>query len=168
MTEKPDQSKPSNTYSGFLRRWSQRKSKNRVVKNSGDENPIENCDKDLHSMRNKVIAADEFLDGEADGQQGVADALGSFALRQLFRNPEFSASDGLNEYDDDFSNFVPLGDLVPQEMKTKLDALSNQILEHDRMIEDYSGGIVDDGSIANSECCGRFDVKKDTESGGKF
>ncbi len=160
MIEKPNKSKPTNTNGEFLRRWSQRKSKNRVVRNSSDEQQIGSCDDISDSIGDKVLPAQHCSDARADGQQTFVDTLSSLALRQLFRKPEVSALDGLNEYDDDFSYFVPRGDLITQEMKTKLDALSNQLLDHDKMSEDND-------SIANSECCDSYESQEDAESNGE-
>lgn len=39
------------------------------------------------------------------------------ALRELFHKPQFNVRDGLNEYDDDFTQFAGLGDIVTHEMK---------------------------------------------------
>jgi hypothetical protein len=39
------------------------------------------------------------------------------ALRALFRRPEFSVRDGLDDYDEDFTSFQLMGDLVTHDMR---------------------------------------------------
>lgn len=41
-------------------------------------------------------------------------------LKYLFERPEFSTLDGLNEYDDDFTTFVDLSNILTHEMKRSL------------------------------------------------
>jgi hypothetical protein len=58
----------------------------------------------------------ESLTAESDFAQflaeGVSDALRRAALRKLFQLPEFGVLDGLNEYDEDYTQFEKLGDMV--------------------------------------------------------
>ena len=58
----------------------------------------------------------ESLTAESDFSQflaeGVSDALRRAALRKLFQLPEFGVLDGLNEYDEDYTQFEKLGDMV--------------------------------------------------------
>ncbi len=58
----------------------------------------------------------ESLTAESDFTQflaeGVSDALRRAALRKLFQLPEFGVLDGLNEYDEDYTQFEKLGDMV--------------------------------------------------------
>jgi len=49
--------------------------------------------------------------------QGVSHALRRKALRKLFASPFFQIRDGLDDYDDDFTSFAPLGDTVTADMK---------------------------------------------------
>ena len=55
--------------------------------------------------------------------------LSSQALLAVFRKTECCTLDGLNEYDDDFTLFTPLGDLVTHEMKNAVQRLAEQTLE---------------------------------------
>lgn len=54
-------------------------------------------------------------------QSDVAEALRRQALKKLFHLPEFNITDGLNDYDDDYTSFAPLGDVITHEMKRVLD-----------------------------------------------
>ncbi len=47
----------------------------------------------------------------------VDDGLRKLALRKLFKAPFFNVVDGLNDYDDDFTSFEGLGDIVTSDMK---------------------------------------------------
>jgi hypothetical protein len=49
--------------------------------------------------------------------QGVSAALRKVALRQVFRQPIYNVRDGLDDYDDDYTIFAPLGDTVTSDMK---------------------------------------------------
>lgn len=49
--------------------------------------------------------------------RGVSAALRKKALRHVFSLPVYNERDGLNDYDDDFTNFEPLGDTITSDMK---------------------------------------------------
>ena len=51
---------------------------------------------------------------------GVSDGLRRLALRKLFSQPSFNITDGLNDYDEDFTQFAGLGNIVTHEMKRLL------------------------------------------------
>ncbi len=52
---------------------------------------------------------------------GVSEALRKRALRKLFTGAVFNIRDGLDDYDDDFRNFAPLGDLITSDMKHQME-----------------------------------------------
>ncbi len=49
--------------------------------------------------------------------EGVTKELRNKALKKLFFSGKFAARDGLDDYDDDFTYFEPLGDTVTSDMK---------------------------------------------------
>lgn len=51
----------------------------------------------------------------------VSEELRRLALRQLFRSTVFNKVDGLDDYDEDFTRFEPLGDIVTSDMKFQLE-----------------------------------------------
>ena len=63
----------------------------------------------------------ESLDEESDYtgflSPGVSEDLRRMALRRLFHLPQFDIRDGLNDYDEDFRIFEPLGKIVTADMK---------------------------------------------------
>jgi hypothetical protein len=50
----------------------------------------------------------------------VSEELRLLALRKLFRLPQFNVTDGMNDYDGDFTAFRPLGDTMPHDMLRSL------------------------------------------------
>jgi hypothetical protein len=49
--------------------------------------------------------------------RGVSPELRQTALRQLFRQPKFNVETCLDDFQDDFLNFQPLGDIVTSDMR---------------------------------------------------
>jgi hypothetical protein len=66
----------------------------------------------------------ETLDGNSDYapflSPGVSDGLRQQALRKLFNQPGYNITDGLNDYDEDFTQFAGLGKVITHEMKRML------------------------------------------------
>ena len=100
---------------GFLSRWSQRKlsapEEAETVQVEADaqpvELPVESPDVESTTDEDKPIWQRDDVDDETK----------KAALRSLFHKPEFHVRDGLNEYDDDFTKFASLGNIVTHEMK---------------------------------------------------
>ena len=49
--------------------------------------------------------------------RGVSEQLRQRALKHLLRLPAFNITDGLNDYDEDYTSFEPLGDIVTSDMR---------------------------------------------------
>ncbi len=105
---------------GFLSRWSRRKldqdsAEEEQSLTPATEEPVET-----------VEASDQITDTDSEQEKpiwqrdDVDEETRKSALRALFRKPEFNVRDGLNEYDDDFTKFASLGDVVTHEMKRML------------------------------------------------
>lgn len=60
---------------------------------------------------------DERSDVSAFFAPKVSAELRRLALRKLFRLPGYNIRDGLNDYDDDYTAFAPLGDIVTADMR---------------------------------------------------
>jgi hypothetical protein len=60
---------------------------------------------------------------------GVSDELRNLALRKLFHAPVFNIRDGLDEYDDDFTSFEKLGDIVTSDMKHRIEMEEQRLRE---------------------------------------
>jgi len=52
---------------------------------------------------------------------GVSEALRAKALRKLFMSSKYNVVDGLNDYDDDFTSFERLGDIVTSDMRHRIE-----------------------------------------------
>lgn len=104
MTEKNDE--------GFLSRWSRRK--------STDKDPVENDG--IVEKKTELAPAQEADEQSLPlwQQKDVEPDIKKKALSALFKQPEFNDVDHMNEYDEDFTSFSGLGDIVTQEMKRML------------------------------------------------
>ena len=60
---------------------------------------------------------DENSDYSGFLSSGVSESLRRRALRKLFSSAVFNIPDGLDDYDDDFTSFAALGDIVTSDMK---------------------------------------------------
>ena len=60
---------------------------------------------------------------------GVSDELRNLALRKLFHAPVFNIRDGLDEYDEDYTSFEKLGDIVTCDMKHQIEVQERKLRE---------------------------------------
>lgn len=160
-----DTDTPSQQEEGFLSRWSRRK---HVAKTGIDEKPLEES---LEGPEEEIlIAADsdeepsdaalteedfptdsdmpavESLDNDSDYSgfmsPKVSDELRNLALRKLFLGGMFNTRDGLDDYDDDFTSFEKLGDVVTADMRHQMEmakeALAARDAEEEVMVEEES------------------------------
>jgi hypothetical protein len=54
---------------------------------------------------------------------GVSDELRNLALRKMFQAPSFNIRDGLDEYDEDYTSFEKLGDIVTADMRHQMEMM---------------------------------------------
>ena len=59
----------------------------------------------------------------------VSEALRKQALRKLFGCSGFNIRDGLDDYDDDFTQFETLGDIITADMRHQMEMESRRRLE---------------------------------------
>ena len=118
----------SDSQEDFLARWSRRK----VAQDQGatheetvalqktgmpDEEPAsELTDADMPPLE----SLDEDSDFAPFLSTGVSDGLRRKALRILFGQSAFNITDGLNDYDEDYTEFADLGNVITHEMKRAL------------------------------------------------
>ena len=86
------------------------------------ENPATTSNiKEIIELTDTDIPGLETLTSESDYSgfmsPKVSEQLRKMALRKLFQGSEFNLRDGLDDYDDDYTSFVPLGDTVTSDMK---------------------------------------------------
>ncbi|GMQ77204.1 MAG: DUF3306 domain-containing protein [Gammaproteobacteria bacterium] len=79
--------------------------------------PVELTDEDMPA----VDAIDESTDMSGFFSPKVSAAVKKAALRKFFHSPAFNVVDGLDDYDDDFRNFPPLGDIVTSDMRSQME-----------------------------------------------
>jgi len=118
----------------FLNRWSQRKTacrKDEAVAAAAPaaQSPLQNATTTVDSEpRQELMDADmpsiDSLDSNSDFSvfmsPKVSEQLRTLALRKLFHMPAFNVTDGLNDYDEDYTGFAGLGNVVTHEMKRML------------------------------------------------
>ena len=121
---------------GFLARWSRRKQAGyRNHEHPSAPGPQTLCgeppaadDLQQTTPQRELTDADmppvDSLDEKSDFavfmSPGVSEQLRAQALRKLFHLPGFHLPDGLDDYDDDFTQFAKLGDIVTREMERML------------------------------------------------
>jgi len=136
---------------GFISRWSRRK---HVAKTATDEKPLQESLDDSQdatliavesaeeASETAVVEEDfpvdsdmppvESLDNDSDYSgfmsPKVSDELRNLALRKLFLGGMFNVRDGLDDYDDDFTSFEKLGDIVTADMRHQM-AMAKEALE---------------------------------------
>ena len=113
----------------FLPRWSRRKqacdrhSDQTLIADPEDEPaPVSPplCDSDMPPV--------ETLDEESDFRgflsPEVSDELRRLALRKLFHAATFNVRDGLDDYDDDLTQFAKLGEIITADIRHQLERVS--------------------------------------------
>jgi hypothetical protein len=86
--------------------------------------------------------------------RGVSPELRQAALRQLFRQPKFNVETCLDDFQDDYLNFQPLGDIVTADMRHQMEVeakraaarLAQAAGEPDAAAQGQPGRPADDGS----------------------
>jgi hypothetical protein len=109
---------------------------------------------------------------------GVSDKLRNMALRKLFQAPVFNIRDGLDEYDEDYTHFEKLGDIVTCDMKHEIEMQEQKqreaeeaaAAEHDEMAEeteiedDAKEAIEEDGLEAELDQQAEIEAETELES----
>ncbi len=78
---------------------------------------------------------------------GVSEKLRKVALRKLFAGAGFNIRDGLDDYDDDFTNFPALGDIVTCDMKHQMELAE----ERKRKAEQEAAELAERKDLESSE-----------------
>lgn len=58
---------------------------------------------------------------------GVSDELRKLALRKLFSGAAFNVVDGLDDYDEDYTSFEKLGDIITSDMRYQMERIANSL-----------------------------------------
>jgi len=148
----------------FLRRWSKRKLENSTTaeeradavvpqpasayqpQQPGQVEPEtvpsqkELTDEDMPPLE----TLDEHSDYSGFLSPKVSETLRRQALRKLFHFQQFNITDGLNDYDDDYTQFENLGNTITHEMKRLLERETQALREKEIDEEPEQGATPDD------------------------
>jgi len=112
----------------FLSRWSRRKYETQQTPElplDESENPIEPPIEPVRQLTDEDMPPIESLTEESDYSgflsPKVSEALRKRALRVLFRSAGFNIRDGLDDYDEDYTEFTPLGNIITAEMRHRME-----------------------------------------------
>ena len=152
----------------FLLRWWRKKPIHRNNKaevgawesNNQKENPT-TFDVDTAGQLETSLSNAKVIGGELPG--GV--------LKHLFKHPEWSGLDGLNEYDEDYTSFTPRGAILTQDMIREHLRDGNQIIDetdqnapsssaNERALRGSEGESEDDLRISSDDPSVRPDADK--------
>jgi len=135
---------------GFLSRWSRRKL---------SEDPVTDEVVDVDALQAPAITDEESLDvaeqpllTDADMppleslsedsdysgfmSSGVSEELRQLALRQLFRSAVFNERDGLDDYDEDFTSFEKLGEIVTSDMRFQIEREQEKLRQQELALQE--------------------------------
>jgi hypothetical protein len=113
----------------FLKRWSARKLRHQerqAAVQSPASTPLTSPEEaESHAPADADMPPLESLDENSDYSPffspRVSAELRRLALRKLFRSPGFNITDGLDDYDEDFTQFAKLGDIVTHDMRRMME-----------------------------------------------
>ncbi len=126
---------PAQVDEAFLTRWARRKQAIRGGEAVADEPATHSDTAELESPQATVPEQPELTDADmppietldensdysAFLSPKVSEGLRRLALRKLFHLPQFNITDGLNDYDEDYTNLTELGGIVTHEMRRMLE-----------------------------------------------
>ncbi|MDP7517377.1 MAG: DUF3306 domain-containing protein [Arenicellales bacterium] len=132
----------SESRSDFFSRWSRRKALQQeetdqltISEGAAQEDlpPAITAEEEAPALTDADMPPLETL-GEDDSYSGflspeVSEKLRKVALRQLFHGAGFNIRDGLDDYDEDFTIFKPLGDIVTADMRHREEMLERKAKE---------------------------------------
>jgi hypothetical protein len=128
-----------------LSRWSRRKQKSRAVEDkpgspvAAAEIEAETDEQLLQPLTDEDMPPLEMLTEESDYtgflSPKVSDELRKLALRKLFHGSQFNICDGLDDYDEDFTKFAKLGDVITAEMRHRAEMEALKKLQQQAVAE---------------------------------
>ncbi len=108
-----------------------------------------------------IESLDENSDFSMFMSSGVSDRLRNLALRKMFHAPEFNIRDGLDEYDEDYTYFDKLGDIVTCDMKHQLEMQQEKKQEEGEARALADDEAIEDGSIESAEHIPESEIDRD-------
>jgi hypothetical protein len=134
MTMETDKPQQAGSDEDFLQRWSRRKHE---TQQQADTLPTQDLPDATSEPAPLLTDADmppiESLTEDSDYSgflsPNVSEALRRQALRKLFSSASFNIRDGLDDYDDNFTQFEKLGDIITADMKHQLEKEAQRLKE---------------------------------------
>lgn len=130
------------TDENFLSRWSRRKqtSANMPVEAETVEEHSATTEATEIQLGDEDMPPLESLDETSDYtgflSPKVSEELRRLALRRLFHSAGFNVCDGLDDYDEDFSSFAKLGNIITSDMRHQLEEARKKL---DQQLEPVDG-----------------------------
>ena len=114
----------------FLSRWSRRKSEDKTAAPvtppaESEPTPPPPTDEDMPPVES--LSPNDDISGFMSPR--VSETLRRRALRRIFFSGKFNLRDGLDDYDDDFTEFTPLGDIITAEMRRQRERVEKALNE---------------------------------------
>lgn len=138
----------------FISRWSRRKqaSVNMPVEAeavdvdlaTAEEAEIQLCDEDMPP----IDSLDETSDYTGFLSPKVSEELRRIALRKLFHGAGFNVCDGLDDYDEDFSSFAKLGNIITWDMRHQMEEARKKLEQQSDSGDDKSAEAVSETESA--------------------
>lgn len=141
---------------GFLARWSERKLRARQgadeavgedleqapPEDSGDPAPA--AEESAPPPTDADMPPLETLGSHSDYSgflsPGVSEDLRRAALTKLFHSPHLNITDGLDDYDEDFTSFAPLGDVMTADLRHRMEVAAKRLLDKQAAAEEEEAG----------------------------
>ena len=128
MTNEQETASQQSEDEGFLSRWSRLKQQtieepvvaeaNEVeAREAEPAEPVEEVYQPTDEDMPPLESLDEHSEYSGFMSPRVSEELRRLALRKLFHTAGFNIRDGLDDYDEDFTSFEPLGDIITSDMK---------------------------------------------------
>jgi len=172
-----DSERASPAEEGFISRWSHRKHAAKTGAAIADDSAAAIADEVLLEDEAAGIAVvEDDLPGDSDMppletldedsdysgfmSPKVSDELRNLALRKLFHSGSFNHRDGLDDYDDDFTSFEKLGDIVTADMRYQMERVKELVDDSDSSAE----GLVDGNESPALEAAVDTDTVVDAET----
>jgi hypothetical protein len=130
---------------GFLARWSERKLRARkgadeaVAEDLEQAPPEDSADPAPAAEEAAAPLTDadmpplETLGSHSDYSDflspGVSEDLRRAALTKLFHSPHLNITDGLDDYDEDYTSFKPLGDVMTADLRHRMEVAAKRLLD---------------------------------------
>ena len=149
-TARAEPKESAGTQQGFLRRWSERKVQARAQEKlpAASEVPANErasptpADAPVPPLTDADMPPIDTLNEDSDYKgflsPQVSEGLRRLALRKLFHLPKFNIRDGLDDYDEDFRTFQPLGNIVTAHERHQRELKQQE--EQERLAQEQAAG----------------------------